>query len=76
MFTFETVKINNLHIFTYKAIQCVPTSGYSSSFIRYAPFSIALGKLSLVKTSLNLGSFCISKFVKEYGGIKNFVLYP
>ena len=33
--------------FTYKAIQCVPASAYSSRFITYAPFSIILGKLFL-----------------------------
>ena len=43
--------------FTYKAIQCVPTSAYSSRFITYALFFIVLSKLSVEETSLNLGSF-------------------
>ena len=34
-------------LFTYKAIQYVPTTAYSSRFITYAPFFIVLGKLSL-----------------------------
>ena len=38
-----------LLFFTYKAIQCVPTSAYSSRLITYAPFLIVLGKLSLDK---------------------------
>ena len=33
--------------FTHKAIQCGPTSVYSSRFITYVPFFIVLGKLSL-----------------------------
>ena len=33
--------------FTYKAIQCVPPSAYSSRIITYATFFIVLGKLSL-----------------------------
>ena len=41
---------------TYKAIQYVSTSAYSSRFITYAPFFIVLGKLSLEQTPLNLGS--------------------
>ena len=40
-----------------KAIQCVPTSSYSSRFITYAPSFIFLSKLYLEKTPLNLGSF-------------------
>ena len=40
-----------------KAIQCVPTSAYSSRFITYAASFILLGILSLEKTPLNLGSF-------------------
>ena len=32
---------------TYKAIQCVQVSAYSSKFITYAPSFIVLGKLSL-----------------------------
>ena len=40
-----------------KAIQCGPTSAYSSRFNAYAPSFIFLGKLSLEKTPLNLGSF-------------------
>ena len=59
---------------TYKATQWVPTWEYSSRFITWAP-SFILGKLSLEQASLNLGSFwyyfCISKFVKGWGGIKN-----
>ena len=51
-----------------KAIQCVPSSAYSSRFITHAPSFICLGKLFLEKTPLNLGSFlyyfCISKFAK------------
>ena len=39
-------KITSL-FFTYKAIQCVPTSANSSRFIIYAPFFIDLVKLSL-----------------------------
>ena len=38
--------------FTYKAIQYVPASAYSSRFIIYAPFFIFLGKLSLELTLL------------------------
>ena len=40
-----------------KAIQCVPTSAYSSRFIIYAPSFIFNGRLFLEKTPLNLGSF-------------------
>ena len=40
-----------------KTFQCGPTSAYSSRFITYAPTFILLGKLSLKKTPLNLGSF-------------------
>ena len=43
--------------FTYKQIQWVPISEYSSRFITYAPSFILFGKLSLEKTPLNLGSF-------------------
>ena len=43
----ESKKITSL-FFTYKAIQCVPTSAYSLRFITYAPFFIVLGKLSLL----------------------------
>ena len=38
-----------------KAIQCMPTSPYSSRFITYVPSFIILGKLFLEKTPLNLG---------------------
>ena len=40
-----------------KAIQCVPTSAYSSRFITYDPSFTFLGKLFYEKTPLNLGSF-------------------
>ena len=40
-----------------KAIQCVPTSTYSSRFISYVSSFIFLDKLFLEKTPLNLGSF-------------------
>ena len=39
------------------AIQCVPTSAYSSRFIINAASFIFAGKLFLEKTPLNLGSF-------------------
>ena len=42
----ESKKVISL-FFTYKAIQCVPTSSYSSRFITYALFFIVLGELSL-----------------------------
>ena len=42
---------------TYKAIQCVPTSAYSSRFIAYASSFIILGKLSLGNTSDNTSVF-------------------
>ena len=48
--TCSTPKLSKLATslsFTYKAIQCVLTSAYSSRFITYAPFFIVLGKLSL-----------------------------
>ena len=47
MFNPKTVKKNNLKIFTCKAIQCVPTPGYSPRFIIYSPSFIFLDKLSL-----------------------------
>ena len=47
MFNSKTVKINNFSIFTYKAIQCVPTSVYSSRFTTHGPSFILLGKLCL-----------------------------
>ena len=34
-------------LFAYKATQCVPISEYSSRLIKYAPFFILSGKLSL-----------------------------
>ena len=40
-----------------KAIQCVPVPLCSSRFITYAPSFICLGRLSLEKTPLNVGSF-------------------
>ena len=44
--------------FCYKtAIQCLPTSAYSSRFITCAPSFIFLGRFFLEKTQLNLGSF-------------------
>ena len=58
MFNIEAIEINNFIFFLQnKAIQSVPVSAYSSRFITYAPSFIFLGKLSLEKTPLNLGSF-------------------
>ena len=58
MFNTKAIEINNFIFFLQnKAIQCVPVSAYSSRFITYAPSFIFLGKLSLEKTPLNLGSF-------------------
>ena len=57
MFNSKTVKINNVNVLTYKAIQCVLTSGYSSRLFTYVPYFTVLGELSLEKTPLNPGSF-------------------
>ena len=57
MFNSKTIKINNLIFLQNKAIQCVPISSYLSRFIAYARSFIFLGRLSLEKTPLNLGSF-------------------
>ena len=76
MFRSKTFKLNNFNISTNKAIKCLATSLWSSRFIIYASSSVVLGKLSLEKTPLNLGSFSwyfwISKFVKRWCGIRNF----
>ena len=78
MFYSKIIKISKIIILTCKATQWVPISEYSSRFIIYAPSFISVklcsGKLSREKTTLNLASFwyfCISKFVKGWGGIKN-----
>ena len=57
MFNTKTIKINNSFLLENKAIQCVPVSLCLSRFITYAPSFIFLGRLSLEKTPLNLGSF-------------------
>ena len=57
-----------------KAIQCVPTSAYSSRFIMYAPSFIVLGKLFLEKTPLNLvhfdNTFVFQSFLKDGAALK------
>ena len=53
----EESKYVTVLLFTYNATQWVPISWYSSRLITYAPFFIVLGRLSLLKTPLNLGSF-------------------
>ena len=58
MFNAEAIEINNFIFLQNKAIQCAPpVPAYSSRFITYAPSFIFLGKLSLEKTPINLGSF-------------------
>ena len=47
MFNSNTVKKIISIFFTYKLIQCVPTSAHSSRFITYAPSFILLGKIML-----------------------------
>ena len=58
MFSAEAIEINNFIFLQNKTIQCVPpVHAYSSRFITYAPSFIFLGKLSLEKTPISLGSF-------------------
>ena len=56
MLNSKAIEINNFTFLQNKAIQCVPVSVCSSRFITHA-LSSFLGKLSLEKTPLNLGSF-------------------
>ena len=53
----KLLKQTILFLLQNKAMQCVPTSAYSSRFITCTPSFIFLGKLFLEKTPLNLGSF-------------------
>ena len=80
IFSTKTIKINNFTFLQNKAIQCVLTN--ICIFIKVydiSPILYFLGKLSLEKAPLNLGSFwqCfwISKFIKGWGGIKNPILF-
>ena len=57
MFLFPTNSLISSVLFQNKAIQCVPTSAYSSRFTTYAPSFTFLGKLFYEKTPLNLGAF-------------------
>ena len=57
MFYSKTIKTSNIIFSTYKEIQWVPISEYSSRLITYAPSFILLGRLSREYTLINLGSF-------------------
>ena len=57
MLNSKAIEIKKFVFLQNKAIQCVPVSAYSSRFITYAPSFIFLGKLSIEKTPINLGSF-------------------